>query len=63
MKRTLRKLEATCAPSVVSFTMNEEEVREYLWEKFQEYMAGKTVALNEDGSIDYYESDVRRFVG
>lgn len=41
--------------------MKEEEVKEYLWESFLEWMNGQTVGINENGSIDYYDSDVMRF--
>lgn len=41
--------------------MNEEEVKEYLFNKFNEWMAGQTVGLNKDGSIDYYEYDVEKY--
>lgn len=41
--------------------MNEEEVKQYLFDKFLEWLTGQTVGLNEDGSIDYYEYDVERY--
>ena len=41
--------------------MIEEEVKEYLFKKFEEWMAGQTVGVNDDGSIDYYDSDVMRY--
>lgn len=48
--------------------MTEKEVREkleeasYHWEDFDEWMCGQTAGLNPDGTIDYYESDVDRFI-
>ena len=41
--------------------MNEEEVKDYLFEEFLVWMTGQTVGQNPDGTIDYYESDVKRF--
>lgn len=41
--------------------MNEEEVKDYLWARFQEWMEGQTVGVNKDGSVDYYDYDVIRF--
>jgi len=41
--------------------MRNEEVKEYLFKKFLEWMAGQTVGINDDGSIDYYEYDVERY--
>ena len=29
---------------------------------FQKFMRGQTVELCKDGSIDYYETDVQRFI-
>lgn len=31
------------------------------WKRFLRWMAGQTVGMNEDGSTDWYENDVRRF--
>lgn len=46
--------------------MNKEEVLELIgedrWIEFQEWMIGQTMGLNKDGSINYYESDVERFI-
>lgn len=45
--------------------MNKEEVIELIgedmWIEFQEWMTGQTVGYS-NGSIDYYESDVERFI-
>ena len=32
------------------------------WVDFQEWMIGQTMGLNEDGSTDYYDCDVERFI-
>ncbi len=32
------------------------------WEKFLEYMKGQTMGINPDGSADYYNQDVKRFL-
>jgi len=32
------------------------------WEDFQEYMFGETVGLYDDGTTNYYERDVDRFI-
>jgi len=32
------------------------------WVDFQEWMVGQTMGLNPDGSTDYYEYDVNRFI-
>lgn len=48
--------------------MTEKEVKAALkknnltWKHFNEWMRGQTVGLNEDGSADYYEYDVNRFI-
>ena len=48
--------------------MNESEIRILLeqhdqsWDDFLEFMAGNTVGVNEDDSINYYETDVWRFL-
>lgn len=48
--------------------MKEAEVREKIeraggsWEVFSDWMAGQTCGLDEDGTIDYYEYDVNRFL-
>jgi hypothetical protein len=41
--------------------MNEEEVKDYLFEQFLFWMTGQTVSINNDGSTDFYRSDVERF--
>ena len=47
--------------------MKEQEVKEYLkergysWAKFKKWMYGQTTGLNKDGTLDYYEYDVRRY--
>jgi hypothetical protein len=44
--------------------MNEEEVRRYLdgySDEFLEWMNGQTIGINSDGSLDYYDYDVKRF--
>jgi len=32
------------------------------WSVFIKWMQGQTVGMNEDGTIDYYEYDVERFI-
>lgn len=32
------------------------------WKEFQYWMKGQTVGVNSDGSIEYYENDVQRFI-
>ena len=41
--------------------MNEEQVKQYLFEQFEEWMTGQTVGVNPDGSTVYYDYDVERF--
>ena len=41
--------------------MNEEEVKNYLFSKFMEWMRGQTIGINPDGSDDYYVYDVERY--
>lgn len=41
--------------------MNEEEVKDYLFEQFLFWMTGQTVGVNADDSTDFYDSDVERF--
>lgn len=33
------------------------------WEGFQEWMFGQTYGINKDGSPNWYETDVSRFIG
>ena len=40
--------------------MNEEEVKEYLFEQFLIWMTGQTVGI-KDGKDDYYVYDVERY--
>lgn len=45
-------------------TMNEKQVKKYLaqdYPEFLEWMRGQTVGINEDGSIEFYDYDVKRF--
>ena len=48
--------------------MTEKEVKDLLYDKwlwfddFLEFMEGQTVGLDEDGSTDFYEDDVWRFI-
>lgn len=46
--------------------MNEEQVKKLIgvnhWVEFKEWMRGQTVGVNNDSSIDYYDSDVERFI-
>ena len=46
--------------------MNKEEVRELIgdsnWREFLDYMHGKTVGVNDDGSTDFYDWNVERFI-
>lgn len=39
----------------------EEEVKQYLFDRFLEWMRGQTIGINEDGSDYYYEWDVERY--
>ncbi len=32
------------------------------WTTFSEWMYGQTMGLNEDGSSEYYDEDVNRFI-
>jgi hypothetical protein len=45
--------------------MNEKEVKKEIgednWDAFLEWMRGQTVGMNEDGTTDFYECDVRAF--
>jgi len=45
--------------------MKEKKVKKIIgdenWEKFLEWMSGQTVGRNNDGSTDYFESDVKAF--
>jgi len=48
--------------------MTEKEVKKLLkenkrtWEEFMDFMIGQTMGLEEDGSSNYYECDVDRFI-
>ena len=46
--------------------MNESEVRlligDALWDEFVVFMSGQTVGFS-GGVVDFYDSDVRRFIG
>ena len=48
--------------------MKEPEVKQLLkdnnisWEDFIKWMHGQTMGLNKDGTPDYYEWDVKRFI-
>lgn len=46
--------------------MNKKQVIERIgktrWKEFERFMAGQTVRLNTDGTIDYYEWDVENFL-
>ena len=45
--------------------MTKIEVIEFIgkknWKKFCKWIIGRTVGMNSDGSIDYYEWDVQAF--
>lgn len=44
--------------------MNEKQAKKYLhpyWDEFLEWLEGQTVGINSDGSIEYYDYDVKRF--
>lgn len=32
------------------------------WETFSEWMCGQTMGMNADGTTDFYEHDVNRFI-
>lgn len=48
--------------------MTEKQVRNLLkkhgktWEQFEYFMRGQTVGLNEDGSTNFYDCDVEKFL-
>ena len=48
--------------------MTEKEVRSKIkkaggnWRTFKKWMVGQTMGMNKDGSVDYYECDVDRFI-
>lgn len=48
--------------------MRQDEIENLLEEhniplkEFEEWMFGQTVGLNKDGTINYYDHDVRRFI-
>ena len=46
--------------------MNEEEVKEKIaklsWEDFNQFMVGKTVGVNEDKTVDFYDYDVNLYI-
>ena len=48
--------------------MTEDEVKALLtkngksWDAFKDWMDGQTVGLNDDGTTDYYDSDVQRYI-
>lgn len=49
--------------------MKEQEAKKLIeeaggsWEDFVSWMFGQTVGLNDDGSTDWYDWDVKRFIG
>lgn len=43
----------------VEALLNEQEIPH---KAFDEFMWGQTVGMNEDGTADYYNHDVQRFV-
>lgn len=47
--------------------MKEQEVKSYIgtenWNTFLKFMEGQTVGVNNDGSTEFYDSDVERFCG
>ncbi len=48
--------------------MNEKEARKKIkeaggdWKVFMHWMRGQTCGFNEDGSTDFYDHDVSRFI-
>ena len=42
--------------------MREEEIKKKLWCNFLVWMQGQTVSKYEDGSTNYYEWDVLRYM-
>lgn len=42
--------------------MTKEDVEAELFRRFTAWMAGQTVGINPDGTTDYYDHDVRRFL-
>ena len=43
--------------------MTKEQVKELLFEQFERWMTGQTMGINPDGTYDYYDHDVQKFVG
>ena len=45
--------------------MTEAEVKKFIgekyWPTFGQWISGQTVGVNDDGTIDYYSSDVEAF--
>ena len=41
--------------------MNEEEVKDYLFKQFLNWLKGQTIGVNPDGTINYYKYDVERY--
>lgn len=41
--------------------MKEQEVKDQLFEDFKRWMRGQTIGTNDDGSFNYYDSDVNRY--
>lgn len=48
--------------------MTEQEVRDAIkksnqtWEEFEYFMRGQTMGLNEDGTTNFYDCDVEKFI-
>lgn len=48
--------------------MNESQAKSAIrkaggsWDVFIEWMSGQTMRLNEDGTSDYYDRDVERYI-
>ncbi|MDD5353491.1 MAG: hypothetical protein PHS93_10045 [Candidatus Omnitrophica bacterium] len=48
--------------------MNKEQAKQKIeeaggsWDVFRRWMGGQTVGMNEDGTINYYDYDVNRFI-
>jgi len=42
--------------------LTEEEVKEYLWEKFKKFMYWQTMGIDKNGKYLYYKWDVDNFL-
>lgn len=56
---------ASTASNSRRVTMTTQEVKDYIgeenWDDFQHWMYGQTYGINDDGSANWYEWDVKRY--